>query len=34
MSFLISPLGIPAIAEWLLDRLEDLNCSLRYFIMS
>lgn len=34
LSFLISPLGIPAIAEWLLDKLEDLNYSLRYFIMS
>lgn len=34
LSFLISPLGIPAIAEWLIDRIEDLNYSLRSFIKS
>ncbi|KAB1434226.1 CD1845 family protein [Candidatus Galacturonibacter soehngenii] len=34
LSFLISPFGIPAIAEWLIDRLRSLNYSLRYFIMS
>lgn len=34
LSFLISPLGIPAIAEWLIDRLQSLNYSLRDFIMS
>ncbi len=34
LSFLISPLGIPAIAEWLIDKLHDLNYSLRDFIMS
>ncbi|WP_442867961.1 CD1845 family protein [Caproiciproducens sp. CPB-2] len=32
LSFLISPLGIPAIAEWLIDRLNGLNYSLRDFI--
>jgi len=34
LSFLISPFGIPAIAEWLIDRLHGLNYSLRDFIMS
>lgn len=34
LSFLISPFGIPAIAEWLIDRLSSLNSSLRYFISS
>ena len=34
LSFLISPLGIPAIADWLIDKVDDLNYSLRYFIMS
>lgn len=34
LSFLISPFGLPAIAEWLIDRIEDMNYSLRYFIMS
>lgn len=34
LSFLISPLGIPAIAEWLIDRLDDLNYSLRNYITS
>lgn len=34
LSFLISPLGIPAIAEWLIDKLQSLNSSLRFFIAS
>lgn len=34
LSFLISPLGIPAIAEWLIDKLDDLNYSLRNYITS
>lgn len=34
LSFLISPLGLPAIADWLTDRVNALNYSLRYFIMS
>lgn len=34
LSFLISPLGIPAIAEWLIDKLHRLNSSLRFFIAS
>ena len=33
LSFLISPLGIPAIAEWLIDRLNCLNYLLRDYIM-
>lgn len=32
LSFLISPFGIPAIAEWLIDRLNGLNYRLRFFI--
>ena len=34
LSFLISPLGISAIAEWLIDGLHSLNISLRFFIVS
>lgn len=34
LSFLISPIGIPAIAEWLIGRLNSVNYSLRYFIIS
>lgn len=34
LSFLISPLGIPVIAEWLNARLDDLNYSLRNYITS
>lgn len=34
LSFLISPFGLPAIAEWLIDCMRNLNCSLRYFIVS
>jgi hypothetical protein len=33
LSFLISPLGIPAIAKWLIDRLNGLNYLLRDYIM-
>lgn len=32
IAFCVSPFGIPALAEWLLDRLDDLNYSLRSFI--
>lgn len=32
MGFAISPYGLPALAGWLLDRLDDLTCSLRSFI--
>ena len=31
-AFLISPYGIPAIAEWLVDKLHNLNFALRGFI--
>jgi len=34
LAFLISQLGLPAIAEWLLDKLDDLNYSLKDFITS
>lgn len=32
MAFLISPFGIPAIADWLMDRLYSLKYSLQDFI--
>lgn len=32
MGFAISPFGLPALAGWLLDRLDDLNYALRSFI--
>jgi hypothetical protein len=34
LAFLLSPLGLPAVAEWLIDKLGDFNYSLRDFIMS
>ena len=32
VAFCVSPFGIPALADWLLDRLADLTGSLRGFI--
>jgi len=32
IAFLISPVGIPAIAKWLIDKLDDLNDALKCFI--
>jgi hypothetical protein len=32
LAFLISPFGIPAIAGWMVDKLDDLNYSLKNFI--
>jgi len=32
ISFLICPLGLPAIAKWLIDKLDDMNDALKYFI--
>ena len=32
LAFLVSPYGIPAIADWLVDRLYSLNYALRDFI--
>ena len=32
IAFLISPVGIPAIAEWLIDKLDDMNNALKCFI--
>lgn len=34
LSFLISPLGLPRVADWMIDKVDDLNYSLRDFIMS
>ena len=34
MGFAISPFGLPALAGWLLDRLDNLNYALRSFITS
>ena len=33
MAFAISPFGLPALAGWLLAKLDELNGSLRGFIM-
>lgn len=32
IAFLISPVGLPTIASWLIDRLDDLNSALKGFI--
>ena len=32
LAFLVSPFGIPAIADWLMDRLYSLKYSLQSFI--
>jgi len=32
IGFLISPVGIPAIAEWLINKIDDLNGALKDFI--
>ncbi len=32
LAFLVSPYGIPAIADWLVDKLHNLNFALRGFI--
>ena len=32
VAFLVSPFGIPAIADWLMDRLYSLKYSLQDFI--
>lgn len=29
LAFLISPFGIPKLADWLLDKLDDLNLAIR-----
>ena len=34
IAFLLSPVGIPAIAEWLINRVGDLNLYLKNFITS
>jgi len=32
IAFLISPVGLPAIAKWLIDKIDDLNDILKDFI--
>ena len=32
VAFVVSPFGLPAVAKWLIDRLDDLNYSLKSFI--
>ena len=32
IAFLISPVGIPAIANWLIDKLDDINDALKSFM--
>jgi len=34
LAFLLSPAGIPAVISWVLDKLDDLNYSLKDFITS
>jgi len=34
LAFLLSPVGIPAIAGWLIDKMDDLNYSIKDFITS
>ena len=34
IGFLISPVGLPAIVEWLIDKMDGLNYALRDFITS
>jgi hypothetical protein len=34
LAFLASPVGLPAIASWLIEKLDDLKYSLRDFITS
>jgi len=34
LAFLFSPLGLPAVIGWLLDKLDNLNYSLKSFITS
>ena len=32
VAFVVSPFGLPAVAEWLIGKLDDLNYSLKCFI--
>lgn len=32
IAFCVSPFGLPAVAEWLICKLDGLNCSLKCFI--
>ena len=32
VAFLISPVGLPLVAKWLIDKLDDLNDALKGFI--
>jgi len=32
LAFLISPVGLPLVAKWLIDKLDDLNDALKDFI--
>ena len=34
IAFLISPVGVPAFAKWLIDKLDELNETLKGFIAS
>lgn len=33
LGFLISPLGLRAVIEWFIERLADLNCFLKDYVM-
>jgi hypothetical protein len=32
IAFLVSPIGIPAVAKWLIDKIDDLSVALKSFI--
>jgi len=34
LAFLVSPFGLPAVVEWIADKLDDLNYTLKDFITS
>jgi hypothetical protein len=34
IAFLISPLGLPRFAEWLIEKVDDINQSIKCFIAS
>lgn len=33
VAFLISPYGLPRLAEWLLEKIDGVNCALKDFIL-
>lgn len=33
-AFLVSPFGLPLLAEWLVEKLDGLNCAIKGFVFS